>query len=613
MSYNEAQSIAIAHHQGPMLVLAGPGSGKTHVITNRIANLIDNCKVSPEEILVITFTKYAATEMKERFYKNYKSSVPVTFGTFHGIFYGILRWAYGINGNNILSDYDKKKMVMEIIASEEFEEYIEFDIDAEEDFIENILKQISIVKGEAKPLDQYEAKNLPVEAFRKIFRNYEMQRKKIQKLDFDDMIVQCYNLLKKDPKIRGMWQERYKHILIDEFQDINQMQFETIKLLTGERKNLFIVGDDDQSIYGFRGAKPEIMLGFKKEYPDTKEVLLKTNYRSTQSIVKGASKVIKNNKSRYEKEIGTINEEGSPIHIQEVLDPTQESCYILSEIQKLNKSGISFNDIAIIFRTNADARAMASKLVEYNLPFQMKEHIPNIYDHFIAKNIITYMNMTLGKITRQGILEIINRPNRFIARNALDNSEPTLQAIIDFYKDKDWMQDRIYQLEVDLRVMKNLTPYAFIEYLRKKVNYDGYLCEYAEYRNIKVDELKELLDEIQEQAKSHKTLKDWLDYIDEYKKRLQETNRNKDKTNDGIHLHTMHGSKGLEFKHVFLIQCNEDITPSKKAKMPTEIEEERRMFYVAMTRAKKELTLVYVKQKHGKDMTPSRFVNELLI
>lgn len=612
MSYNEAQSIAIAHHKGPMLVLAGPGSGKTHVITNRISMLIKKYGVKPEEILVISFTKFSANEMKERFLKS-SEEVPVTFGTFHAIFYGILRWAYSINGNNILLEHEKRRLIAEIIASDEFDESIEIELDEEDDLIDNIIKQISIVKGDALKIEDYEAKNIPKNAFRKIFKYYEDARKKYRKLDFDDMISQCYFLLAKDEKIRKLWQDRYKYILIDEFQDINQMQFDTIKLITGNRRNLFVVGDDDQSIYGFRGARPEIMLSFKDEFPDVKEVTLEKNYRSSKSIVRGASKVIRNNVNRFPKEINTDNEEGKGIHIQEVLDQNEECIYILNKIQENKNNGIAYEKNCIIFRTNHDARAIASKLVEYNVPFQLKEQIPNLYEHFIAKNIITYMKLSRGDVTRQNLLEVINKPNRFVSRQALDNREASFEALIDFYDDKDWMQDRIHQFELDLRVMKNLTPYAFIEYLKNKIGYLAYIKEYAEYRNINANELIEVLDEISEQAKGYKSVNEWIEFVEEYKKKIHLANQNKEKKTRGVNMHTMHGSKGLEFEHVFIIQCNEEVTPSKKAKMTSEIEEERRMFYVAMTRAKKELTLVYVKQKHGKNLSSSRFINELLI
>lgn len=612
MSYNEEQQIAINHNKGPMMVLAGPGSGKTHVITNRIAKLIDSHNVSPENILVITFTKLAASEMEERFQNTYKSQVPVTFGTFHGIFYGILRWKYKISNDSILNDREKKKIITEIINGYDHEDYIDVDLDMEEDFVENIIKLIAVAKGENKNIDEFECEIVPTSTFRKIYKDYEIKRNQMKKLDFDDMICQCYRLLKENKEIRQQWQERFQYILIDEFQDINKIQFDTIKLLLGKERNIFIVGDDDQSIYGFRGAKPEIMLNFKKEFQDTKIVLLKVNYRSTQSIVKGASKLIAKNENRFKKEVNTINPVGASIHVQELKSIDEESTYVIDHIKQHLNNGLEYKDISVIYRTNIEVKNLASNLVRCNIPFQMKDRIPNIFEHFIAKDIKMYMDLAHGRETRQNIIGIINKPNRYVKRNALDGLDASLEALRETYVKVDYMYDRIVQLELDLRVLKNTTPYAFIEYLRVKVGYNDYIKDHADYYKVDVKELEETINQIQEMAKQFKSVDEWLEFVKDYGDKLEQSQQNYNPDENAVRLHTMHGAKGLEFEHVLIIGCNEDITPNKKAKMPLEIEEERRMFYVAMTRAKKNLTLIYSKERNGKTMSPSRFVLELL-
>ncbi len=596
-----------------MLVLAGPGSGKTHVITKRIENLIQAHKVRPEEILVITFTKYAANEMKARFRKDNPNNSLVTFGTFHGIFYGILKWAYGIGSKNILSEEEKNKIIMEILGSTEIDESLILDMDEEKDFVANVIKEISLVKGEGIDIETYECKECPDAIFRTIFNSYESTRKKARKIDFDDMILQCYKLFASNQEILGKWQEKFKYILIDEFQDINQMQFDTIQLLAKPRNNIFVVGDDDQSIYRFRGAKPEIMLGFGNVYPGVETVILETNYRSTKAIVDGATKVINHNVSRYAKRVDTPNEQGDSVHVQEVKNPIEEAEYVLNRIQQLQKSGVENREIAVIFRTNLDARVAAGKMIEYGVPFQMKEYLPNIFEHFIARNIITYMRMVNGEINRRNLLEVMNRPNRYIARDAVTSQDVSFETMRQFYCDKEWMLDRIDQLELDLRIMKNMTPYAIIQFLRKRIGYDEFLKEYAQFRKMNLTDLLETLEEIQDQAKNIKTIEEWITYVEEYSIKLkQQMNARMESGSDAISFHTMHGSKGLEFEYVFIIESNEGITPSRKAKLPEEIEEERRMFYVAMTRAKKGLTIIYPKQKHGKDLDPSRFVHELI-
>ncbi|MFI3170897.1 MAG: ATP-dependent helicase [Eubacteriales bacterium] len=612
MAYNKAQSIAISHNEGPMLVLAGPGSGKTHVITKRIEYLIQELKVRPEEILVITFTKYAAKEMKERFQRNAGNSLPVTFGTFHGIFYGILKWAYNIGTQNILSEEEKAKLVREILSSTDLDESLVVNMDDEKDFLSNIGKEISTVKNSGLEIETYESKECPEEVFREIFRMYEESRKKMRKIDFDDMILQCHKLLISNQGILEKWQKKFRYILIDEFQDINQLQFETIKLLASPEDNLFVVGDDDQSIYRFRGAKPEIMLSFTNTYAKAKKITLETNYRSTKTIVESSLKVIRNNTKRYEKKITTPNEVGETVHVQEVRDPTEEAEYILKQIQILQNQNVSNKEIAVLFRTNQDVRVLASKMVEYGVPFQMKEFLPNIYEHFIGKNMIAYMKMILGNRNRNFFLEIMNRPNRYISRDVIDRPQINFEVLRGYYCDKEWMQDRIDTFELDLRIMKNMTPYAAIQYIRKKVGYDEFLKEYATYRKINVQELLEIIDEIQHVSKGYKTIEEWFAFIDEYTEQLTMQRRKNVVVDNAIDLHTMHASKGLEYDYVFLIECNEDVIPNKKAKLIDEIEEERRMFYVAMTRARKKLTIVYPKQKYGKDLNPSRFVHELI-
>lgn len=293
MSFNEAQSIAINHNKGPMLVLAGPGSGKTLVITRRTKKLIEDYGINPSEILVITFTKAAATEMQQRFFKLMENHKPsVTFGTFHGVFFKILKYAYGLNGSNIIREEQKLQFLREIIGR------LELELDDESEFIADIISEISLVKGEMMDLNHYYSTSCSEDIFKKIYRSYEEKLRRGNLIDFDDMLVFTYELFKARADILSSWQKKYKYILIDEFQDINKIQYEIIRLMALPENNLFIVGDDDQSIYRFRGAKPEIMLNFQVDYADSKQVLLDQNYRSTKAIVEGALKVIKNNSKR---------------------------------------------------------------------------------------------------------------------------------------------------------------------------------------------------------------------------------------------------------------------------------------------------------------------------
>lgn len=607
MSLNPSQVQAVVHKDGPCMVLAGPGSGKTLTITKRIEYLIGKHHVSPEEILVITFTKAASVEMKERFVRLCgQKAGPVTFGTFHGIYYGILKWAYRMNASNILSEEQKYQLLKQVIGR------MEIDIDDEKDFLQGIAGEIGNIKNNQIPLAEYESLNCSEEVFREIFEQYEKERKRLKKIDFDDMLVLVYELFKKRPDILSMWQRKFRYILIDEFQDINQVQYDVIRMLAAPENNLFIVGDDDQSIYRFRGARPDIMLGFKKDYPDTKEILLDVNYRSTKAIVNGAARVIRHNVNRYPKQIITTNEQGETVHIQEVRHPIEESKYVVSQIQEAKKRGIPSSEIAVLFRTNVEARALAETFMEYNMPFRMKECMPNLYEHFIAQDLITYLKMALGDRSRKSFLAIMNRPNRYIGRDSVEGTMISFESLRKFYCDKDWMLDRIDQLEVDFRILKNMAPYGAIQYIRKHIGYDEFLKEYAAFRKINMEDLKEVLREIEERAKAFRTIEEWFTHIEEYSEELKRQSQQKETDPEAITFMTMHGSKGLEFDLVFIIGANETITPYKKAETKEEVEEERRMFYVAMTRARKKLIISYTKERNGKSMAQSRFVGELL-
>lgn len=607
MSLNPSQVQAVIHKDGPCMVLAGPGSGKTLTITKRIEYLIGKHHVSPEEILVITFTKAASIEMKERFVRLCgQKAGPVTFGTFHGIYYGILKWAYRMNASNILSEEQKYQLLKQVIGR------MEIDIDDEKDFLQGIAGEIGNIKNNQIPLAEYESLNCSEEVFREIFEQYEKERKRLKKIDFDDMLVLVYELFKKRLDILSMWQRKFRYILIDEFQDINQVQYDVIRMLAAPENNLFIVGDDDQSIYRFRGARPDIMLGFKKDYPDTKEILLDVNYRSTKAIVNGAARVIRHNVNRYPKQIITTNEQGETVHIQEVRHPIEESKYVVSQIQEAKKRGIPSSEIAVLFRTNVEARALAETFMEYNMPFRMKERMPNLYEHFIAQDLTTYLKMALGDRSRKSFLAIMNRPNRYIGRDSVEGTTISFESLRKFYCDKDWMLDRIDQLEVDFRILKNMAPYGAIQYIRKHIGYDEFLKEYAAFRKINMEDLKEVLREIEERAKAFRTIEEWFTHIEEYSEELKRQSQQKETDPEAITFMTMHGSKGLEFDLVFIIGANETITPYKKAETKEEVEEERRMFYVAMTRARKKLIISYTKERNGKSMAQSRFVGELL-
>lgn len=607
MGFNEAQTQAIQHTDGPCLVLAGPGSGKTLTIVNRVKYLIEKQKVRPEEILVVTFTRFAAAEMKSCLCLVMgKRDLPVTVGTFHGIYYGILKWAYRMNQENILSETEKYQILRGVINKERME------IFDEEDFIQDIAAEIGKVKNNRIPLEEFVSEKCSADAFRNIYRNYEQHRKELKKIDFDDMLVLCYELFRSRPDVLAQWQKKFRYVLIDEFQDINRIQYDVIRMLAQPENNLFVVGDDDQAIYGFRGADSELMLGFGKDFPDAKQILLGMNYRSTANIVQNSLKLIENNVERYSKKLEANREGGSCLHIQEVKDPVEEAEYVLEEIQKCKENGIKEEEIAILFRVHTDARAVVEAMVERKIPFQMKEHLPNIYEHFIAKDIMAYFRLATGIRRRQDFLQVMNRPKRYLGRDSVAGAKVSFEDMRKFYCDKDWMIDRIDQFEWDVKMLMKMAPYAAIQYIRKRIGYDDFLKEYAFTHQINRSDLNEVLAEIEEAAKAFSSVEEWFAHVEEYTETLKVKEKERNRPRPGVRLMTIHASKGLEFKQVFLIAANEGRIPYQKAKTDKEIEEERRLFYVAMTRAKDFLKICYVKIKNGKEVTPSRFVDELL-
>ena len=586
------------------MVLAGPGSGKTSVIVERTAYMTGEGKIPSSSVLVVTFSRAAAVEMKERFLKfTGQSSTRVTFGTFHGVFYGILKQAYNLTSANILSEEEKNGILRELALN------FGGELASEGDFTEEIAKEISMVKGNRISLEHYYSSCCPDEVFRQIYGAYGNMLRERRKLDFDDMLLSCYELFDKRKDILRAWQQKFRYILVDEFQDINQLQYDIVRLLAEPENNLFIVGDDDQSIYHFRGARPEIMLNFTKDYPGAEKVVLDVNYRCSKRILDSAMKVIGRNKTRFQKELSTPNPEGEQVRLCEYANPREEYLSVTAELRKRLEQGENLENTAVLLRTNQEAEGLIAAFMERQIPFTMKEKLPNLFQHWICRNLLAYMRFAQGERSRKLFLEIMNRPNRYISRDAVaSDREISFEQLRDFYKDKDWMCDRLTTMETHLRILKGLPPYAAINFIRKGMGYEEYLQEYALYRKIKPEELGEILDRLSESTKGMNTLKEWEEYIEDYTRKLEEQAGKQKK--EGVQILTLHGAKGLEFDRAYILNVNEGSIPYRKAVLAPAVEEERRLFYVGMTRARKFLTLCYVKKQYEKEREPSRFLKE---
>ena len=648
MDFNQAQMTALEHRDGPMMVLAGPGSGKTTVITHRIKRLLE-AGVDPSGILVITFTKAAATEMKERFLRLAReedekrkqaeqraggsrtgaekpffgtadpgprrreacgtsleaAGSRVSFGTFHSVFYHILKWAYRFPAGNVISGEEKRQYFKKFLDESEME------VEDEAEFISSIINEISYVKGERLDLKYYYSQNCPEEWFKKLYDGYDEMLKTTGKIDFDDMLVMCHELFTERKDILAAWQKKFKYILVDEFQDINLLQYQVVRMLALPENNLFIVGDDDQSIYRFRGAKPEIMLGFEKDFPGTKRVLLGTNYRSTKEIVETSLKLIGHNKVRFEKKLEPFRGSGRPVDFRVFDNPGQEMDTVAQSIRAYHDAGYAWNEIAVLFRTGANSGLMAERLMGYNIPFQLRDVIPNLYSHWIAKDLFAYMEIAAGSRKRSDFYRIMNRPNRYFSRDAFDTPTVSFDRLKSFYQDRDWMEDRICDLEADLRTMSRLKPVAAVNYIRKVIGYDDYLRSYAEFRRMKPEELFETADKLAESAAEFETFEAWKEHAVRYEEELKKQNLEETReARDRVTLSTMHSAKGLEYPVVFVVDVNEGIVPHHKAGLPADIEEERRLFYVALTRAKDRLHVAAVRERYHRKTDVSRFIGE---
>ena len=612
MECNKEQKEAIMHRDGPAMVLAGPGAGKTYVITNRVKALIDEYGVKPEQILVVTFSKAAAVEMKERFEMlTGGRRLPVRFGTFHSVFFQILRLAYHYEVKDIATPALKYRFLEETLNE------TGYGVDDKKEYISDIEKEISRVKGEGIEIDCYFSSACSAEIFQKMYRGYQEKLQRHRCLDFDDMVVYTYQLLKEREDIRRRWQAQFRYLLIDEFQDINRLQYETVCMLAEPENNLFIVGDDDQSIYGFRGAKPGIMLSFPKRFPDTKQIVLGVNYRCSDEIMKAAERLIGKNNERYEKHIVANKGKEQPVHMKKCENLPDEAEKIVAQIQMYQKEGIAYQEMAVLFRTNMQMRLLAGKLMEHGVPFTMRENLPNLFDTWMAKDIMCYLQLALGNRSREKFLKIANRPVRYLSRTAFTESEVSFDKLRAYYavKNQEWMEERIWNFEYDLKNLASLSPYAAIHFIRKGIGYDEFLKTYADERNVNADDWFDVLDEMQEMARDKKSIPEFLSFVENYGDTLeeirQEQKKQQVKEEPGVSLMTMHASKGLEFPVVFVPTLNEDIVPYRKAVQEGNLEEERRMLYVAMTRAKTYLHLSFVKERFHKEAEPSPFLYEI--
>lgn len=608
--FNKSQIQAISHMDGPAMVLAGPGSGKTTVITHRIKNLIEKAEVRPENILVVTFTKAAAISMQKRFstLMNGGKGQPVTFGTFHSVFYKILRKSRRYEATEILSERQKTDYIREIIGR--------YGISSNDisELSQNIINDIGNIKGNMLNAQEYEPSCCKKEDFIKVYNAYNLELKKDGKMDFDDILRECYLLLCENHTILEQWRELYKYILIDEFQDINRIQMNIIELLASPLNNIFVVGDDDQSIYGFRGARPEIMIEFKDYYPEAELIVLNVNYRSTQSIINVAGRVIENNKTRLDKCAHANNNKDFQPDIRKFRNQVEELKFVVSKIKEYENQGISLSEMAILVRNNSQIQEISSFLKNRKIEAESGKHISNVYNGMVAKDILSYVRGALkfdGTYFNEDLIYVLNKPQRYISRQVVLSVNMNISAVRRIYS-KNNIDSFLFHIEM----IRKLPPQAALSYIRKGAGYEEYLRLYAIENNIPMSGLLKQLEQLAQECSKFNTLEQWINSIDSAQnsegQNFGKKSSGEGGTNNRINIMTMHGSKGLEFKAVFIVDANQGIIPTSKALRERDFEEERRLFYVAITRAIDYLNIYAVEERLGCPIEVSMFVEEML-
>ena len=665
MQANKQQQRAIAHNTGPALILAGPGSGKTFTTVERVRYLIEVHHADPSHILVITFTKAAARQMRDRFFARMDNQFfPVTFGTFHAVFFHILKTSCHYDGSSILKEKEKREYLRAALLTLPEKFYAQNDGKMDQEWEQGLLSEIGFIKNIGKLPTDFTSEYVSRQEFMRIFVSFQKQLAQEKKLDLDDFAAAVCHLFRTNPAELARWQREYSYFLVDEFQDINAAQYEAVKLLCGGKRNLFVVGDDDQAIYGFRGSDPAIMRQFLKDFPEAKQIFLSVNYRSRPGIVETAGKLIGQNRERFPKQIvaGQSAASGVPAAAPGMIwlpfstdhsvlvcgfqDRKQEAEAVADEIGKAFRQGKS---CAAIFRTNADAVWLAAELKCRKIPFRWKEKPKNPYETPVCQDLLAYLQFAMEGRKRKDFLRIMNRPCRYLSRQMLPDADISFSALRRAYAQKPYMQEILHRLETDISRLAKMDLYAAVHYIRRGMGYDAWLKESAgqtpsagELRQGqrtasagtrahaagKLERDLEAADFFQEQVREFQSLTELEEAMAAYEDQMDQNENGADAADVAARtaargttgaafatlpiaeLVTMHGSKGLEYDVVFLPCCMEGVVPHKKSRDQAALEEERRMFYVGMTRAKKELYLSYAKGTKDAPGFASRFLAE---
>ena len=631
---NPPQREAVAQTGGPVLILAGAGSGKTRVLTHRIAYLMDEKGVNPWNILAITFTNKAAQEMRERVDKLVGfGSESIWVSTFHSACVRILRRHIdnlGYDTNFTIYDTDDQKSLMKDVCRK-------MNIDTKIYKERSLLAQISHAKDELLTPDDMEMKaagDYNMKKVASVYREYQAALRKNNALDFDDLIVKTVELFEKCGAVLEYYQERFKYIMVDEYQDTNTAQFKFISLLAQRYQNLCVVGDDDQSIYKFRGANIGNILGFEHVFPDARVIRLEQNYRSTKNILNAANQVIANNTERKAKTLWTENEEGSKVHFRQFLNAYEEAEYVAGEIGKLKRNGLgNYRDCAILYRTNAQSRIFEEKFIAANIPYKLVGGV-NFYARKEIKDLLCYLKTINNARDDLAVQRIINVPKRGIGATTLgrvqdyaDNMGISLYEALRVAEEVPSIGRSLSKIDGFVTFIQMLKSKADVltveEILQEVIDSTGYVAELeaedTEESRARIENIDELISktvayqEAMEEQNQPATLSGFLEEV-----ALVADIDTVDPDQDYVLLMTLHSAKGLEFPKVFMVGMEDGIFPSHMTISygdDGEMEEERRLCYVGITRAMKDLTLTCAQQRMIRGETQynrvSRFVREI--
>lgn len=621
INLNEQQQRAVSHGNGPALVLAGPGSGKTTVITARTAFLVMDKGINPESILTLTFNRAARYEMERRFNRVYGSSIgaKVRFSTLHSFC------------NLVVRDYEKKqgKRLKRIEGEEEFVEnkrgilkslyYQINESRVNDDELEDLINEIGLVKN--KMIKEFEGLSFKTRKFPLIYRAYEEYKKSNLLMDFDDMLTFAYGILIKCPDILSRYRNMFQYIQVDEGQDLSKIQFEVLKLLIGpDRKNLFIVADDDQSIYGFRGAEPRYIADMEEKLPDCRIYKLENNYRSSRNIVEISSHFIKTNKERYDKKHKTENSAKCDPRILPVHDE-QEQLKAMMDVIKAHSNERKDEEIAVLYRNNLSSIVIANALESNGIKFTIKQNKLFFFNHWVVQDILAFLRFALDPGDQESFARIYFKMNRFISKAMVEgaiengNGNPVLDSILKSRDLKPFQQKGIADLKNEFRQLARMNTSRALAYIENDFNYFGNVKEYCENTGLSYDYLYGLFGILKTLAADFQTIPLFLLRLEELSQMLEGNQVSERK--QAVTLSTIHSSKGLEYDCVLIVDLMEDEFPGKRAMElakkhdNTILEEERRLFYVGMTRTREYLYLLYPETRNGSAAARSLFLDEV--